>query len=105
MVKRIGHQILPTLLCMLIFVSIVAAQEVSIMFQAKVGNGPALQPGMYRVEVVKNQDSAKVRFFKGGDLVLHAPATLTKESAESHLTRRLFASMVRRIAGLPVPAG
>ena len=41
-----------------------------------------LQPGTYRVEVEKNQDSAEVRFFQGGDLVATAPATLTKEAAK-----------------------
>ena len=40
----------------------------------------------------------------GGRLVKHARYYCLL-LAESHLTRRLFASMVRRIAGLPVPAG
>ena len=40
----------------------------------------------------------------GGRLVKHARYYWLL-LAESHLTRRLFASMVRRIAGLPVPAG
>ncbi|HUS96475.1 MAG TPA: IS1380 family transposase, partial [Hyphomicrobiaceae bacterium] len=40
----------------------------------------------------------------GGRLIKHARYYWLL-LAESHLTRRLFASMVRRIAGLPVPAG
>ena len=40
----------------------------------------------------------------GGRLVKHARYYWLL-LAESHLTRRLFASMVRRIAGLPVPRG
>jgi hypothetical protein len=40
----------------------------------------------------------------GGRLIKHARYYWLL-LAESHLTRRLFASMVRRMAGLPVPAG
>ena len=40
----------------------------------------------------------------GGQLIRHARYYWLL-LVESHLTRRLFASMVRRIAGLPVPAG
>ena len=40
----------------------------------------------------------------GGRLVKHARYYWLL-LAESHLTRRLFASMLGRIAGLPLPAG
>jgi hypothetical protein len=40
----------------------------------------------------------------GGHLIKHARYYWLL-LAESHMTRRLFASMVGRIAGLPVPAG
>ena len=40
----------------------------------------------------------------GGRLIKHARYYWLL-LAESHLTRRLFASMVRRIESLPVPAG
>jgi hypothetical protein len=40
----------------------------------------------------------------GGRLVKHA-RYLWLLLAESHLTRRLFGAMLRRIAALPVPAG
>ena len=40
----------------------------------------------------------------GGRLIKHARYYWLL-LAESHLTRRLFASMVRRIAGLPLPSG
>jgi hypothetical protein len=40
----------------------------------------------------------------GGRLVKHA-RYYWLHLAESHLTRRLFGSMVRRIASLPLPAG
>jgi len=86
MSKRMRCRILSALVCTLVFVSIASAHEVSIMHQAKVGSGPELQPGTYRVEIVKNQDSAEVRFFQGGDLVLQAPVTLTKENVKSNFT-------------------
>jgi len=40
----------------------------------------------------------------GGRLIKHA-RYYWLPLAESHLTRRLFGAMVRRIAALPVPAG
>jgi hypothetical protein len=72
-------RILPAFACMLLFVSVAAAHELRIMSPAKVGNGPELQPGTYKVEIAKNQDSAQVSFFQEGDLVALVPATLTKE--------------------------
>src|ERR1019366_6209842 len=86
MSKKIGYRILSTLVCTLVFVSIAAAHEVSIGQRSKVGSGPELRPGMYKVEVVKNQDSAEVRFFKSGDLVATVPATLTQEAEKCAAT-------------------
>ncbi len=86
MSKRMGYRILATLLSTLAFVSIAMAQEVTIMDRAKVGNGPALQPGRYQVEVVKNQDSSEVLFYKGGDLWLRAPVTLAQETKKAKHT-------------------
>jgi hypothetical protein len=80
------YRILATVICTLVFVSIAAAHEVSITYRANVGNGPVLQPGTYRVEVIKNQDSAEVRFLQGGDLVATAPATLTEEAVKCNST-------------------
>ena len=50
------------------------------------GNGPELQAGTYRVEVVKNQDSAEVHFYQEGELVATAPAVLAKEAAKCNFT-------------------
>jgi len=86
MSKRIGYRILPTLVCTLAFASIAVAHEVSIRYRAKVGNGSALQPGTYQVEVVKNQDSAEVLFYKEGDLWLRAPVTLSEETKKPEQT-------------------
>ena len=82
MLKRMQWQVLVTVICTVVFVSIAAAHEVRISRLAKVGNGPELQAGTYRVEVVKNPDSPEVRFYKEGDVVATAPATWTKEAVK-----------------------
>jgi hypothetical protein len=82
MSKRMGYRILSTLVCTLVFMSIATAHDVSIRDRVKIGNGPELQPGAYRVEVEKNQDSAQVLFFQGEELVVTAPATLAKEAVK-----------------------
>jgi len=86
MTMRMGFQIPSTLICALVFVSIVMAQEITIGQQAKIGNGQVLERGTYRVEVEKNQDSAEVLFLQGGELVVAARATLTKEAVKCNNT-------------------
>jgi hypothetical protein len=86
MSKRMRYGILSSIVCMLVFVSIAAPRDVKIMGRTKVGNGPELQPGTYQVEVVKNQDSAEVRFFQEGDLVVTAPAKLIDEAMKCSRT-------------------
>ena len=86
MSKGMGCRILSTLVCTLAFVSIAAAHEVSITSRAFVGEDTRLQPGTYRVEVEKNQDSAEVLFFQGGELIGTAPAIFTKEAVKCNNT-------------------
>ena len=86
MSKRMMYRILSALVCTLVFVSIATAHEVSITYRANVGNGAELQPGTYRVEVVKNHDSSEVLFYKGGDLWLRAPVTLAAETKKAQQT-------------------
>ncbi len=90
MSKGMGYQILSTFVCTLAFMSIATAQELSIGERMRIGNGPELQPGTYRVEIVTNQDSAEVNFFQGSDLVVTVPVTLTKESAKCNNTEIHF---------------
>ena len=87
MSKRIGYGILSTLVCMFVFLSIAAAEEITIGQLARIGNGQTLQPGTYRIEVEKNQDSAEVRFLQEGELVGTAPATLIKEAVKCNNTQ------------------
>ncbi len=86
MFKRMGCRILPSLVCTLVFASIASAHEVHITRRAFVAEDTQLQPGTYRVEVEKNQDSAEVLFFQGGDFVAAARATLTKEAVKCNGT-------------------
>jgi hypothetical protein len=86
MSKGMGYRIIFTLVCMFVFVSIATAHEVSILHRAKVGNGPELQQGTYRVEVVKNENSSQVRFYRGKSLVLEVPAKLVKTTTKQDPT-------------------
>jgi hypothetical protein len=86
MLKSIQYRILATVIYTVVFVSIAAAHEVRISRPARVGNGPELQAGTYRVEVVKTQDSAEVRFYQEGDVVATAPASLANEAGKCNFT-------------------
>src|SRR5664279_5133881 len=71
---------------MFVFASIAVAHEVRISQPVKVGNGSQLQPGTYRVEVVKNQDSSEALFYEGRDLRLRVPVTLASDSKKAQYT-------------------
>jgi hypothetical protein len=86
MSKKMGYRILSALAFTLVLACLASSHEVTISDLARLGKGPVLEPGTYRVEVVKNQDSAEVRFFQGEDLVVTAPATLTKEAVKCNNT-------------------
>ncbi|HEV2350601.1 MAG TPA: hypothetical protein VG028_12225 [Terriglobia bacterium] len=70
----------------LLSASLTLAHEVTIGERARLGNGPELQPGTYRLELVKNQQTAEAVFYKGGDLVARVPITIVKESDKSRQT-------------------
>jgi hypothetical protein len=93
MAKRLWLQGLVTLICTLVFVSIAAAHEVNITEQVKIGDGSQLQAGTYRVEVTKDKDPAEVRFYRDGDLVLQASATISTE-AEKYANTEILSEQV-----------
>lgn len=66
--------------------AVVSAHEVTITSRTKVGNNAELQPGSYRVKVVKNPASCEVLFYQSGDLRLRAPVTLAAEAKKALLT-------------------
>lgn len=67
----------------LVSTGIALAHDVRLFDPAKLANGPELQPGTYRVEVVKGQDASEALFYKGKDLVVRVPVKLVQESAKS----------------------
>ncbi|HEV2425122.1 MAG TPA: hypothetical protein VGZ29_09880 [Terriglobia bacterium] len=69
------------------------AHEVFITYQAKLGNGPELQAGTYRVEIVKNQDLSEVAFYQGKELIAQVPITIVMESQKSRHTEVHFESL------------
>lgn len=85
MLSKMKYWILATV-CTLVFASIAAAHEVTINYQAKIGTGPELQPGTYRIEVAKDQASPEVLFYKDRELVLRTPVTLAPETEKSRQT-------------------
>lgn len=62
------------------------AHEVTITYQSKLGNGPELQPGTYRVELIKNQETSEAAFYDGDQLVAQVPITIVVESEKSPQT-------------------
>ena len=60
--------------------------EVKISGAARLGNGPSIEPGTYRIELVKNQDSSDAVFYHDGDEVARAPVTLVSEPAKATQT-------------------
>jgi hypothetical protein len=86
MFKGTEFRLLSAVIFMFVFAAIAAAHEVTISQPAKVGNGSHLQPGTYRVEVVKNQDSSEALFYEGRDLRLRVPVTLTTGAKKAQYT-------------------
>ena len=66
--------------------SLTLAHEVTITNRARLGNGPELQPGTYRLEVIKIQGTSEAAFYKGRDLVVRVPITIAAEPDKSRQT-------------------
>ena len=62
------------------------AHEVKIAGAARLGNGPIIEPGTYRIEVIKNQDSSDAVFYHNDNEVARAPVTLVSEPAKARRT-------------------
>jgi hypothetical protein len=83
---RMMYRGLVTFIIVLVAAGLALAHEVTISYQAKLGNGPALQPGTYRLEVVKNQGASEAAFYQGKELVIRVPVTLVVESKKTPQT-------------------
>lgn len=86
MAQRVGYRFLSALISTLALASLAVAQEVMILDGSKVGNGPELEGGTYRLQVIRNRDSTKVLFYKGGDLLAARSATVVKQTKKARHT-------------------
>ena len=62
------------------------AHEVMIAGAARLGNGPSIEPGTYRIEIIKDQDSSEAVFYHDDHKVASAPVTLVTEPAKADQT-------------------
>ena len=62
------------------------AHEVKIAGAAQLGNGPIIEEGTYRIEVIKNQDSSQAVLYHKGDEVARVPVTLVSEASKAQQT-------------------
>ena len=62
------------------------AHEVRISGAARLGNGPIIEGGTYRIEVIKNQDSSDAVFYHHDGEVARVPVTLVSEPAKADRT-------------------
>ena len=62
------------------------AHELKIAGAARLGNGPIIEPGTYRIEVIKNQDSSDAVFYHNDSEVARGPVTLVSEPAKAMRT-------------------
>ena len=62
------------------------AHDVSIAGAARLGNGPIIDSGTYRIELVKNQDSSEAVFYQGNDQVARVPVTVVSEPSKAKRT-------------------
>jgi hypothetical protein len=62
------------------------AHEITIGETSTVGNGPTIEAGTYRIELIKNQDSSDAVFYKGHDEVARTPVKLVAEPSKSSQT-------------------
>jgi len=83
---KMMYRTLAVVAFVLVAASVTLAHEVVISNRARLGNGPELQPGTYRLEVIKNQGVAEAAFYKGRDLVVRVPITIATESDKSPQT-------------------
>ena len=71
---------------LLLAVSASFAHDVSIAGAARLGNGPIIDSGTYRIELVKNQDSSEAVFYQGNDQVARVPVTVVSEPSKAKRT-------------------
>jgi hypothetical protein len=86
MKHKMLYPCLASFLFVLVSAGIAIAHDVKIDLGAKLGNGPEMQPGTYRVELLKNQNAPEAVFYKGRSEVARVPITIAMESEKSRHT-------------------
>jgi hypothetical protein len=73
----------------LLFAGMIFAKgtTVSIDQPARLANGPTLQPGSYKVEVMTGGPTSEVIFYKGKEIVAKAPAKLVEHPTSVSATQ------------------
>jgi hypothetical protein len=61
--------------------------QITVLYTSKIGNGPELKPGNYKVEVAANAKPIEVTFYQNGRLVAQAPAKLVNEGKKADDTQ------------------
>ncbi|MBI4165834.1 MAG: hypothetical protein HY508_08885 [Acidobacteria bacterium] len=63
------------------------AREIQLAYPAKLANGPEIQPGSYKVDVLNNQPTPEVVFYRGKEVVARTPAKLVELPRKSDQTQ------------------
>lgn len=80
---KLIHRVLATAFFVLVTAGLSMGHDVKIDYQTKLGNGPKIEPGTYRLELVKNQDATEAAFYQGKVLVASVPVTVKMEAEKS----------------------
>ncbi len=59
------------------------SDQVNIIYETRVGNGPTLKPGVYKLAVINDPQSPKVQFYQNGKRVAEVPAKLVSQSKKN----------------------
>jgi len=80
---KLIYRMFATAVFVLVTAGLSLGHDVKIEYQTKLGNGPEIEPGTYRLELVRNQDAAEAAFYQGKVLVASVPVTVEMESKKS----------------------
>jgi hypothetical protein len=64
----------------------VKSSTVDVLYQARLGNGPELQPGQYKVKVSENSSAPELMFYQDNKLVAETPVKLVDMGKKADAT-------------------
>jgi hypothetical protein len=59
------------------------SDQVNIIYETRVGNGPTLKPGVYKLAVINDPQSPKVQFYQNGKRVAEVPAKIVSQNKKN----------------------